>query len=151
VLAVAVVTELGAPAEPAWRDVLGQRELRGYAKATLATLAVDDGDPATDMPPGLELAEDDLAWVLTDALVTDGWGDTDDDVEYEPAALAKRLSEAIPAGREPAAFEMMARIPHPDAASVLTVIGKYHPDKKIAKAARKSAYKATSRQAAQQR
>jgi hypothetical protein len=151
VLAVAVVTELGAPAEPAWRDVLSQRELRGYAKATLATLAVDDGDPATDMPPGLELAEDDLAWVLTDALVTDGWGDTDDDVEYEPAALAKRLSEAIPAGREPAAFEMMARIPHPDAASVLTVIGKYHPDKKIAKAARKSAYKATSRQAAQQR
>jgi hypothetical protein len=151
VLAVAVVTELGAPAEPAWRDVLGQRELRGYAKATLATLAFGDGDPATAMPPGLELAEDDLAWVLTDALVTDGWGDTDDDVEYEPAALAKRLSEAIPAGREPAAFEMMARIPHPDAASVLTVIGKYHPDKKIAKAARKSAYKATSRQAAQQR
>ena len=28
----------------------------------------------------------------------------------------------------------------PDAASVLTVIGRYHPDKKIAKAARKSAY-----------
>jgi hypothetical protein len=129
--------------------VLSQRELRGYAKATLATLAVDDGDPATDMPPGLELAEDDLAWVLTDALVTDGWGDTDDDVEYEPAALAKRLGEAIPAGREPAAFEMMARVPHPDAASVLTVIGKYHPDKKIAKAARKSAYKAASRPASQ--
>jgi hypothetical protein len=151
VLAVAVVTELGAPAEPAWRDVLGQRELRGYAKATLATLAFGDGDPATAMPSELELADDDVAWVLTDALVTDGWDDADDDVEYEPAALAKRLSEAIPAGREPAAFEMMARIPHPDAASVLTVIGKYHPDKKIAKAARKSAYKATSRQAAQQR
>jgi len=152
VLAVAVVTGLGAPAEPAWRDVLGQMQLRGYAKATLAALATrGDGDPATAMPSGLELADDDLAWVLTDALVTDGWDDVDDDVEYEPAALAKRLGEAIPAGREPAAFEMMARVPHPDAASVLTVIGKYHPDKKIAKAARKSAYKAASRQVAQRR
>jgi len=152
VLAVAVVTELGAPAEPAWRDVLGQMELRGYAKATLAALATrGDGDPATAMPSGLDLADDDLAWVLTDALVTDGWDDVDDEVEYEPAALAKRLGEAIPAGREPAAFEMMARVPHPDAASVLTVIGRYHPDKKIAKAARKSAYKAASRQVAQRR
>ena len=34
------------------------------------------------------------------------------------------------------------------AADVLTVIGKLHPDKKIAKLARKSAYKAASRQAA---
>ncbi len=89
--------------------------------------------------------------MLTDALVADGWGDVDDDEEYEPAALARRLAEAVPAGREPAAFEMMARVPHPDAASVLTVIGRHHPDKKIAKAARKSAYKAASRQAAQRR
>jgi hypothetical protein len=149
VLAVAVVTELGAPAEPAWRDVLGQIALRGYAKATLATLA--GGDPAMAMSSGLELADDDLAWVFTDALVADGWDDVDDDVEYEPAALAKRLGEMIPAGREPAAFEMMARAPHPDAASVLTVIGRHHPDKKIAKAARKSTYKAASRKAAQRR
>ena len=149
VLAVAVVTELGAPAEPAWRDVLGRLELRGYAKVALATLA--GGDPEADMSAGLELADDDLAWVLTDALVTDGWDDVDDEAEYQPAALAKRLGEAIPAGREPAAFEMMARVPHPDAATVLTVIGRYHPDKNIAKAARKSAYKASSRQVAQRR
>ena len=149
VLAVAVVTELGAPAEPAWRDVLGQRELRGYAKATLATLA--GCDPAAAVPSELELADDDLAWVLTDTLVADGWDDLDDEAGYEPVALAERLGEAIPAGRELAAFEMMARVPHPDAASVLTVIGRYHPDKKIAKAARKSAYKAASRQVAQRR
>ena len=150
VLAVAVVTGLGPPAEPAWREVLGQLELRAYAKATLATLAVGDGgDPAAAMTPELELADDDLAWVLTDTLVADGWNDLDDDDEYEPAELAKRLGEAIPAGREPVAFEMMARVPHPDAATVLTVIGRYHPDKRIAKAARKSAYKAASRQASQ--
>jgi hypothetical protein len=146
VLAVAVVTELGAPAEPAWRNALDQVELRAYAKATLA-----DCDPVAAMPDGLELSDDDLAWVLTDALVADGWDDVDDEGEYEPAALAKRLGEAIPAGREPAAFEMMARVPHPDAANVLTVIGRYHPDKKIAKAARKSAYKAASRQVALRR
>jgi hypothetical protein len=149
VLAVAVVTELGAPAEPAWRDALRHMELRGYAKATLATSATGGGPAA--MPPELDLSDDDLAWVLTDALVADGWDDVDDEVEFEPAALAKRLGEAIPAGREPVAFEMMARVPHPFAANVLTVIGRYHPDKKVAKAARKSAYKAASRQVAQRR
>jgi hypothetical protein len=148
-LAVAVVTELGAPAEPAWREVLSRPELRGYAKVTLAMLA--GGDPAADMPAGLELTPDDLAWMLIDGLVMAGWDDLDDDAEHDPADLAEQLREAIPAGQEPAVFEMMARIPHPDAADVLTVIGRHHPDKKIAKAARKSAYKAASRQAAQRR
>jgi hypothetical protein len=150
ILAVALVIELGVSAVPAWRDALDRIELRGYAKAALATLA--EGDPAaTDVPAGCELADDDLAWMLTDALVVDGWDDVDGDAENEPAALAERLRESIPAGREVAAFEMMARVPHPDAANVLTVIGKYHPDKRIAKLARKSAYKAASRQVTAQR
>jgi hypothetical protein len=89
--------------------------------------------------------------MLTDGLVMDGWAELDDDAEHDPAALGERLRAAIPAGQEPAVFEMMARVPHPDAASVLTVIGRHHPDKKIAKAARKSGYKAASRQIAQQR
>jgi hypothetical protein len=148
-LAVAVVTEFGAPAEPAWRDALGRLELRGYAKIALATLA--GGEPTADMPAELDLTPDDLAWMLTDGLVMDGWAELDDDAEHDLAALGERLSEAIPAGQEPAVFEMMARVRHPDAASVLTVIGRHHPDKKTAKAARKSAYKAASRQAAQQR
>ena len=144
-LAVAVVTEFGAPAEAAWREALGRRELRGYAKVTLAVLA--GSDPA-DMPADLDLTPDDLAWMITDGLATEGWDELDDDAEHDPAVLAERLHEAIPAGEEPAVFELMARVPHPDAASVLTVVGRYHPDKKIAKAARKAAYKAASRQAA---
>jgi hypothetical protein len=146
ILAVGVAAELGASAQPAWRDALGQLELRGYAKAILAGLA--EGDPALGTP-SLEPADDDLAWIITDALAAEGWDDLSDDAEHEPAALAERLGETIPAGRELEVFEMMARVPHPDAANVLTVIGRQHPDKKIAKLARKSAYKAASRQAAQ--
>jgi len=150
ILAVGVVlTELGALAEPAWREALGRIELRGYAKAALATLP--GGDPAVASLPGLEPDDHDVAWMLTDALAAEGWDDLSDDAGHEPEALAKRLGEAIPAGQELAVFELMARVPHPEAADVLTVIGRQHPDKKIAKLARKSAYKAASRQAAQRR
>jgi hypothetical protein len=148
ILAVSVVvTELGAGAEPAWREALDRIELRGYAKAALATLS--GGDPAMASLPGLRPDHHDLAWMITDALAAEGWNDVSDDAGHEPEVLAQRLGEAIPAGQELAVFELMARIPHPEAADVLTVIGRHHPDKKIAKLARKSAYKAASRQAAQ--
>jgi hypothetical protein len=146
ILAVGVViTEIGAPAEPVWREALDRIELRAYAKAALITLSGDDPAAA---PPELEPDDHDVAWMITDALAAEGWDDPSDDAGGEPEALAKRLGDAIPAGQELAVFELMARIPHPDAADVLTVIGKLHPDKKIAKLARKSAYKAASRQAA---
>ncbi|HEX3307490.1 MAG TPA: hypothetical protein VHS32_14670, partial [Streptosporangiaceae bacterium] len=141
-----VITEIGAPAEPVWREALDQIELRAYAKGALAALAASD--PAVASPPGPELDDQDLAWMITDALAAEGWDDPGDDAGQEPEALVKRLSETVPAGQELAVFELMARVPHPDAADVLTVIGKHHPDKKIAKLARKSAYKAATRQAA---
>ena len=147
ILAVGVViTEIGAPAEPVWREALDRIELRAYAKGALAAMA--GGDLAVASLPGLEPDGHDLAWMITDALAAEGWDDPGDDAGYEPEALAKRLGEMVPEGQESAVFELMARAPHPDAADVLTVIGKYHPDKKIAKLARKSAYKAATRQAA---
>ena len=149
ILAVGVViTEIGALAEPVWREALGQTELHAYAKAALTTLS--GGDPAVPLP-GLEPDGRDLAWMITDTLAAEGWDDLSDDVSREPEALAKQLSEAIPAGQEMAMFELMARLPHPAAADVLTVIGRRHPDKQIAKLARKSAYKAATRQASQRR
>jgi hypothetical protein len=149
ILAVSVVmSDIGAPAEPVWREALGQTELRAYAKAALTTLS--GGDPAVPLP-GLEPDGRDLAWMITDTLAAEGWDVLSDDVGREPEALAKELGEAIPAGQELATFELMARLPHPDAADVLTVIGRRHPDKQIAKLARKSAYKAATRQASQQR
>jgi len=141
-----VVTEIGALAEPVWREALGRIELRAYAKAALA--APSDGDLAVASLPGLEPDDDDLAWMITDALAAEGWADPGDDASRGPDALTRRLAEAVPAGQELAVFELMARVPHPDAADVLTAIGKHHPDKKIAKLARKSAYKAATRQAA---
>jgi hypothetical protein len=41
-------------------------------------------------------------------------------------------------------FEAMARLDHPDAHSVLTMLGKHSGDKKTAKAARKAAFKSAS-------
>jgi len=147
ILAVGVVlTEIGALAEPVWREALGRIELRAYANAALAALA--GGDPAVASLPGLEPDDNDLAWMITDALAAEGWDDPGDDASRGPDALTRRLAEAVPAGQELAVFELMARVPHPDAADVLTAIGKHHPDKKIAKLARKSAYKAATRQAA---
>ena len=147
ILAVGVVaTEIGALAEPVWREALGRIELRAYAKAALAALS--DGDLAVASLPGLEPDDNDLAWMITDALAAEGWDDPGDDATRGPDALTRRLAEAVPAGQELAVFELMARVPHPDAADVLTAIGKHHPDKKIAKLARKSAYKAATRQAA---
>jgi hypothetical protein len=147
ILAVGVVvTEIGALAEPVWREALGRIELRPYAKAALA--APSDGDLAVASLPGLEPDDDDLAWMITDALAAEGWDDPGAEASREPDALTRRLAEAVPAGQELAVFELMARVPHPDAADVLTAIGRHHPDKKIAKLARKSAYKAATRQAA---
>jgi hypothetical protein len=147
ILAVGVViTEIGAPAEPVWREALDRIELRAYAKGALAALAA--GDPAVASLPGLEPDDHDLAWMITDALAAEGWDDPGDVASDESEALMRRLGETIPAGQELAVFELMARVQHPNAADVLTVIGKHHPDKKIAKLARKSAYKAATRQAA---
>jgi hypothetical protein len=141
-----VITEIGAPAEPVWREALDRIELRAYAKGALAALAA--GDPAVASLPGLEPDDHDLAWMITDALAAEGWDDPGDVASDESEALVRRLGETIPAGQELAVFELMARVQHPNAADVLTVIGKHHPDKKIAKLARKSAYKAATRQAA---
>jgi hypothetical protein len=136
-LAVSIVTDLGAPAEPVWRDALGQLALRGYAKSALAQQAGDDGFP--------DFNEEDRAWLFTDTLAMDGWDDTDPDAEHDPVALVTLLGEMVPPGQEPSVFEAVARIPHRQAADLLAVIGRLHPDKQVAKAARKAAYKASTR------
>jgi hypothetical protein len=133
-LAVAATQTLGAAAEPAWRDGLARPELRPYAKFALTEIA--GGEPGITVLPGLEPEPADIAWMLIDTLAVMS-GDLDE--------LPQRIRDAIPAGQEQQAFDAISLSPHPDAAAVLTLIGKHHPDKEIAKAARRSAYRASSR------
>ena len=141
-LAVAAVTQIGAPAEAALRASLEVPQVRGYAKVTLLALSGIDGvnGAAADVPAELELGPDDLAWLATDLLTL-----ACDDEYPDPDDLAVSFREAVPLGQEAALFEAMARSDHPDAEDVLDHLGKYHPDKQVAKAARTAAHKAASR------
>lgn len=133
--ATAVATEIGAAAEPRWRTALDQPELRAYAKLALNQLA---GAEAPNFAAGLQPQPEDLAWLLTDVLAATS--DT-----FGPEELDEELRQAVPAGQEREIFEVMWRIPHPEVHDVLTLLGTHHPDKKIAKAARTAAFKASSR------
>jgi hypothetical protein len=141
-LAVAAVTRIGAPAEPAWRDNLAVPGVGSYGKVALAQLAGYDltGAPEGGLPPELELGPDDLAWVATDLLAL-----AVDDEFPDPDDLAISFREAVPAGQESVVFEGMGRCDHPDVVVVLNHLGEYHPDKQVAKAARTAAHKAASR------
>jgi hypothetical protein len=125
-IAVAAVTGIGAAAEPAWRASLDVPELRGYAKVALH----------------LEPQPEDLAWMATDLLAIA----CDDDFP-DPVELADNFREAVPPGQETVLFEAMWRGTHPQAVDVLNHVGRYHPDKQVAKAARTAAYRATSHRA----
>jgi hypothetical protein len=140
-LAVAVVTAIGAPAEAALRESLAIEPLKGYAKVALLSLAgVDDISGAGDVPSELELGPDDLAWIATDLLAL-----ACDDEYPDPDDLAVSFREAVPVGQEVPLFDAMARSAHPDAEDVLNHLGRHHPDKQVSKAARTAAHKAASR------
>ncbi len=140
-LAVAVVTAIGAPAEPALRESLAVESLRGYAKVALLSLTgIDDISGAGDVPSELELDPDDLAWIATDLLAL-----ACDDEYPDPDDLAVSFREAVPVGQEVPLFDAMARSAHPDAEDVLNHLGRHHPDKQVSKAARTAAHKAASR------
>ena len=146
-LAVAAVTRIGAAAGPAWRDSLDVPEVRAYAKMALAGAIADgaggiDGRGSADLPPELEPLPDDLAWVATDMLAL-----ACDDEFPDAGELAAAFGEAVPAGQEAALFDAMGRSGHPDVVDVLNHVGRYHPDKQIAKAARTAAHRAVSRRA----
>ncbi len=135
-VAITALNRLGAAAEPMWRDALKVRELRPYAKIALTEIA--GGSPQVAMLPGLEPEAEDVAWLLTDVLAAAS-------VALEPGEVARQLGDSVPDGQEEMMFGVMARLPHPDVADVLTLIGQHHPDRKVAKSARRSAYRAASR------
>jgi hypothetical protein len=134
--ATALAARIGSAAEPQWRQALDDPQLRPHAKLALARLA---GTEPPDAPAGLEPTPEDLAWLLTDAIAASCHG-------LEPGEVADQLREALPPGEQPQELlDVMWRLTHPDIADVLTLVGDHHPDKKVAKAARKAAFKASSR------
>jgi hypothetical protein len=124
------LSELGAGAEPAVRAVLDDPQLGGFGRAWL----VDQG--AADVPePERTL----LLWTTVDTLAAQI---LDDAVELE---LVQELIEQLPVRQDPAAFfEEFWRIDHPYTAEVLDAIGELHPDRTVAKEARRAAHKARS-------
>ncbi|RSM82516.1 hypothetical protein DMH04_25275 [Kibdelosporangium aridum] len=122
VWATGVVTELGVA--EVWREVLEVGTLRPYARYALGETE-------------LELSE--LGWITTDGLTLFVEAD-----EQGIPDLGPVVAPLLPAGNELELLDVMWRLPHPDVVATLNLLGKYHPDKKVAKHARKVAHKATT-------
>jgi len=122
-VAVDLVRRLGAPSQLAWREATQRQELSGYARVALAMLAAEPDPIPADLT---RIAHDLLALACGDA-------------NPDPQEIAAQLSQAVPEGAESWIFGLMSRSPHPDVARVLTALGRYHPDRRIAKDARHAA------------
>lgn len=128
-LAAAVLHRAGPAAEAVVRGALDHPCVRPYAALWLHA----HGDDAVEPSP------DEMMWIFTDTLA--GLLETADPEE----ALAAALADA-PAGADLGAMVAeLWRVDHPDVAPVLDVLGRHHPDRAVAKIARKSAFKARSR------
>jgi len=141
--AVRVASRLGDAAEPALREALERPELRCYAKMTLIEQLVAR-DPEQPVPAELKRTTEDLAWFMADSFAP--LTRTIARNATFPFDMAQ-LSDAGWDASTESLFDAMARLDHPDAETVLTMLGKHCDDKKTAKAARKAAFKAASHRA----
>ncbi|WP_329130615.1 hypothetical protein OG552_07815 [Streptomyces sp. NBC_01476] len=122
---------LGAEAEPALRDVLDDPELGGLARVWLTERG------AADVPPPSAAM---VFWLTIDTLAAQL--SADDDAEL----LGELIRDLV--ARHDGFFDAAWRVDHPATADVLEAMGRLHPDRKIAKDARKAAFKARSREGA---
>ena len=119
---------VGPQAEPEVRAVLDDAELGGLARVWLAERGAADV-PAPPEPMVFWLAVDTIAAQL------DAEGELDE---------LQGLVEGL-AGQHSGFFDTAWRVDHPATADVLEAMGRLHPDKKVAKDARKAAFKARSK------
>ncbi|MEO3752884.1 hypothetical protein [Streptomyces sp. B6B3] len=119
--------------EEALREVLGDRELGGLARVWLAERG------AVDIPPP---DEDMVFWLTIDTLAAQ----LDTPAEQEEAAELGELMRDL-TGQHGEFFDRAWRSEHPATAEVLEAMGRLHPDRQLAKQARKAAFKARSRAA----
>ncbi|MEE4541455.1 hypothetical protein V2S66_05665 [Streptomyces sp. V4-01] len=119
---------LGGDAEPALREVLDDRQLGGLARVWLTERGAADV-PAPDSAM--------VYWLTVDTLAAQLAADDD------PGLLTELVRDLV--ARHDGFFDAAWRVDHPATADVLEAIGRLHPDRKAAKEARKSAFKARSR------
>ncbi|MEU3825325.1 hypothetical protein AB0F36_08360 [Streptomyces sp. NPDC029080] len=120
---------VGAEAEPALREVLADPELGGLARVWLSERG------AADVPaPPQEM----VFWLTIDTVAAQLQAEGNSE---ELQALVEGL-----AAQHSGFFAAAWRVEHPAVADVLDAMGRLHPDKKVAKEARKAAFKARSQQ-----
>ena len=134
-VAVNLTRRLGSGAQQAWRNAMQRPELRGYARIALSALAADL--PDNTGPLVLEPEPDDLTWVATDLLALACGEDAPD-----PDEIQAQFGEAVPPGEQAWLIDQMSRSSDPGVVQVLRALGRYHPDRRVAKLARRAARKA---------
>ena len=134
-VAVSLVRGIGPAAHRAWRDSMQYPELRGYARIALSVMAAEL--PRSTLPLATEPDQDDLARVAGD-LLERGFGEPAPD----PEEIAAIFREAVPEGAEMWIIGLMSRSSRPQIIQVLKVLGRCHPNREFAKAARKAARRA---------
>lgn len=127
-LAAVVLHRVGAEGEPVVREGLEDRLLRPYALLWLA----EHGDASITPTPAETL------WIFVDTVA--GLLETDEPADAIETALADAPQDADLG----AMVDEMWRVDHPDVPEVLDALGDHHPDRSVAKAARRAAFKARS-------
>jgi hypothetical protein len=120
---------VGLEAEPALREVLDDAELGGLARVWLS----EQGAP--DVPAPSEAM---VFWLTIDTLAAQLAAEGN---SAELQALVEGLAQ-----QHSGFFDTAWRVDHPATPDVLDAMGRLHPDKKVAKEARKAAFKARSQQ-----
>ncbi|MFJ6076449.1 hypothetical protein ACIQFU_37465 [Streptomyces sp. NPDC093065] len=120
---------VGAEAEPALREVLDDAELGGLARVWLT----EHGARDVPAPP-----QEMVFWLTVDTVAAQLAAEGNSE---ELRALVEGLAQ-----QHSGFFDTAWRVEHPATPDVLEAMGRLHPDKKIAKEARKAAFKARSQQ-----
>ncbi|MET9735793.1 hypothetical protein ABZZ79_35775 [Streptomyces sp. NPDC006458] len=118
---------VGPDAEPALREVLDDAELGGLARVWLTERG------AANVPAPSETM---VFWLTVDTVAAQLAAEGNSE---ELQALVEGLAE-----QHSGFFAAAWRVDHPATADVLEAMGRLHPDKKVAKEARKAAFKARS-------
>lgn len=126
VQAASVVGTLGEAAIPAWQKALGEPALRPYAATHLSQLEVPDAPEPT---------QDDTHWLILDMwTISAGLG---------RAEFVSSLRDIGPDLLNNL-LEVIWKIPHAHVEELLDLISQVHPDKQVAKAAKRALFKARS-------